>query len=337
LNCTNAGCLYGPPLPVPNGAHTSSATSTCLINSISANATGHLDCSTGVTTDFNLPLISGLFLTGDLLANRCVGGSTPGAACGGVCSTGTSACPGGGVCTNDSGRCAANGAVCCADSDCPGAAGCETGFCVGGANNGKGCIGTADCPSGTCRTMIQPCPICNLTTATCNGGPNDGLACTPGDTINDGDFPTSHDCPPSTSNNIGSLAVAYLLSTGTLTKTAVDLPDQVNVFCSFCKNKVTGFFKQPAVACTSNADCASVSGFTSCGQKTSGAFTANDIARTIVETGSPTGALTTGGPAKPVTLVSIFCIPPSFNAVVDNAADLPGPGAVALPGTLQVQ
>src|SRR5438034_957494 len=60
-----------------------------------------------------------------------------------------------------------------------------------------------------------------------------------------------------------------------------------------------------------------------------------NIARTIVETGAVTGALTTGGAAKPGKLVSIFCIPLTFSSLVDTAADLPGPGAVALQGNAQ--
>ena len=64
------------------------------------------------------------------------------------------------------------------------------------------------------------------------------------------------------------------------------------------------------------------------------AFTATDIARTIVETGNAVGPIVVGGPAQPQTLVSIFCIPPSFSPAVDAAADLPGPGAVALQGTV---
>ena len=39
-----------------------------------------------------------------------------------------------------------------------------------------------------------------------------------------------------------------------------------------------------------------------------------------------------GGPAGG-TLVSIFTIRPTFDPTVDAAGDLPGPGAVALPGT----
>ena len=92
------------------------------------------------------------------------------------------------------------------------------------------------------------------------------------------------------------------------------------------------------IPCTANADCSGQiqsPGFTSCGQRTSGAFTASNIARTIVETGSPSGPLTVGGPGAPSKLVSIFCIPLTFSSLVDTAADLPGPGAVAITGTAQ--
>ena len=241
---------------------------------------------------------------------------------------------------------------------------CETGACVGGTNDGKGCITTADCPGtgAKCRTFIQPCPICEPTTNTCRGGPNDGLACTPADSAIDGDYPTSHDCPAPAAGNLGSLPISFVLDSGTITKTAIDNPgtgEQSNVFCGFCKNKTLNTFGQrcngqasgaacsckigtpcPAcsgapclpIPCTSNGDCTGVTGFTSCGQRTPGAFTNTDTARTIVEQGSPSGPLTTGGPAKPATLVSIFCIPLTFSSLVDGAADLPGPGAVALPG-----
>jgi len=249
-NCTAKGCLFGPPLPIANP--TSSATSTCIINTVSQDATGTADCSTGAS-QISLPLSSGLFLDGDLLP------------------------------------------------DVPG---------------------------------IQPCPIC--TNGTCKGGPNDGLACTPGDSASAGDaYPTSHDCPPPPANNLGSLPIGFALTTDSSTKTAVDQPDQAGVFCGFCKNRINGAFKNPAVPCTSNADCTNVTGFTSCGQRTSGAFTANDIARTIIETGSPAGNLTDGA-AHASTLVSVFCIPPTFNQLVDASADLPGPGAVSLTGQAQL-
>jgi len=235
-----------------------------------------------------------------------------------------------------------------------------------------GCITNADCPSGTCRTFIQSCPICDPTSNKCNAGPNDGLACTPGNSPLGGEYPTSHDCPPPPANNLGALPIAFVLDSGTVSRTAANLPDQVNVFCGFCKNKNLNTFARRCngvasgavcscsvgvpclqcggapclpVPCTSNASCTGATGFTSCGQRTSGAFCSGDttsavnpcgdLARTIVETGAPAGALTTGGPAKPAKLVSIFCIPLTFSSLVDSAADLPGPGAVAITGVTQ--
>src|SRR5207249_4455454 len=190
---------------------------------VSADGSGTGDCSTGVITNFNLPLSSNIFLAGDLMSMRCSGGSTPGAGCaaGGGCGTVTpGSCPGG-TCVNDTGRCTDTGAACCSDADCSVSATCETGACSGGTNNGKGCITSADCPGGgKCKTFIQPCPICEPTTNKCNGGPNDGLACTPVSSPSNNDFPTSHECPPNTSLSIGSLPIAFVLNTGTVTKTA---------------------------------------------------------------------------------------------------------------------
>jgi len=368
--CTNAGCLFGPPLPIPNTSHAGAATSTCVINTITGNAAGTADCNAGSTTNLSLPLSSGIFLTGDLMPMRCSGGSTAGANCTGGGGCGTSvACAGGGTCVNDTGRCRAPDPAdtpCCSDGDCPGSGSCETGACVGGANANLGCITDADCPSSTCKTFIQTCPICNGTTNKCNAGINDTLACTPGDSAIDGDYPTSHDCPPSASSGLGALPISFVLNSGTVTKTAVDLTDQPNVFCAFCKNKALNSFARrcggtPAgsvcagntgttgtpcsaaapclpIPCTSNTDCAGQTqspGFVSCGQRTSGAFTGANVARTIVETGSPSGPLTVGGAGAPSKLVSIFCIPLTFSSLVDTAADLPGPGAVAITGTAQ--
>ena len=55
----------------------------------------------------------------------------------------------------------------------------------------------------------------------------------------------------------------------------------------------------------------------------------------ITETGTHPACLTDGMPHR-ATLVSVFCIPPSYNSTVDAAADLPGPGAVALTGKAQL-
>ena len=174
---------------------------------------------------------------------------------------------------------------------------------------------------------IQPCPVC--LNGTCNGGPRNGLPCTPADSASLGTaYPTSHDCPPPPSLFIGSLGIPFSLSTGTQTKTSVDLPAQQFVFCGFCANSVA--FQNPPVPCTSDTNCSAASGFPTCRQRTAGAF--GQTARTITETGAPAGVCIADGAAHNATEVSVFCIPPSFNATADAAGDLPGPGAVALPG-----
>jgi len=77
------------------------------------------------------------------------------------------------------------------------------------------------------------------------------------------------------------------------------------------------------------AACSGV--FESCMQRNNGAFgPAGGANKTITAIGS--AASIVGGPAQ-AKLVSIFSIAPTFNATVDAAGDLPGPGAVAIPGT----
>jgi hypothetical protein len=221
--------------------------------------------------------------------------------------------------------------------------------CSAGSDNpGESCTGDPDCPNGTCDVDAdtQPCPICNPTTLVCNGGPNDGLACTPGTVGSTGpQFPTSHDCPPG-GPVIGTLPIAFALTTGTASRTAVDNPSQSFVVCGFCGSP-TGSgpgFKNPAVPCTTNADCAGITTgcppmlmgpCTACRQRNPGAF-AQGPARTVTETGSPAGPIATGGAPAASTVVSAFCIPPTYNAAIDSSADLPGPGAVALPGEVQL-
>jgi len=56
----------------------------------------------------------------------------------------------------------------------------------------------------------------------------------------------------------------------------------------------------------------------------------------IEENGSAAAGISVGGGTVPATLVSVFCIPATGNGLIDGAADLPGPGATALPGTLEL-
>jgi hypothetical protein len=193
---------------------------------------------------------------------------------------------------------------------------------------------------------IQPCPICKANL--CEGGPNHGLACTPESSALGGAGPTSHDCPPpgntvacnGSSACIGTLPIPFALTTGTATKTAIDITPNTGIFCGFCATPA-GVFHNPGMPCTANAVCTTAP-FTVCRQKDPGAFGTNLVSpftttHEISETGTAPNVCIGDGVAHNSTLVSVFCIPPTFNATVDNAADLPGPGAVSLPGSASVQ
>src|SRR5262249_41563105 len=57
--------------------------------------------------------------------------------------------------------------------------------------------------------------------------------------------------------------------------------------------------------------------------------------RTITENGAPAGALTPGAPASATPAAGVSPGPPG-NGLAHAAADLPGPGAVSLPGKFTV-
>jgi hypothetical protein len=190
---------------------------------------------------------------------------------------------------------------------------------------------------------IQPCPLCTggspgvPNSGVCDGGGNNGMACTPQSSDLGDAFPTSHDCPPALNASIGALPIGFALSTGTVSYTAAPSGTQGRVFCGYCRDADgTLAFQNPAVKCFENgaavAACSDPS-FGSCEQQTQGAFGPNGGAvKTITAVGAPGGDLNdSAGHAS--TLVSVFCIPPTFNATIDAAANLPGPGAVALPGS----
>ncbi|MGH6690609.1 MAG: hypothetical protein ACREF4_08025 [Gammaproteobacteria bacterium] len=201
---------------------------------------------------------------------------------------------------------------------------------------------------------IQPCPLCSGgNPGTCVGGPNNGMACLPETTDLGGDpaYPTSHDCPPDPMFSIGSLPIAFSLTSGTVTWSGSNATNDTGstvaaghnrTFSGFCRDlDGTGAFEgsTPATAheCWRNgvAVGAACSGtFESCVQRNNGAFGPSGSAnRTIIAIGSGTSIL--GGPADG-HLVSIFSIPPTYDPTVDAAGDLPGPGAVALPATAEL-
>lgn len=83
-SCTATGCLFGPPLAVPNALST--PVGLCVLTRISAPASGTVDCSTGAT-DISLPADAILYLTGDTATDP--EGSIPGSQPCPLCSTGT--------------------------------------------------------------------------------------------------------------------------------------------------------------------------------------------------------------------------------------------------------
>src|SRR5262249_34007965 len=61
-DCTDTGCNFGTPLPIPNPA--APALTTCVLNTWSAAASGTLDLASG-TSSTNVALSSDVYLTGN--------------------------------------------------------------------------------------------------------------------------------------------------------------------------------------------------------------------------------------------------------------------------------
>jgi hypothetical protein len=239
-----------------------------------------------------------------------------------------------------------------ASADVTGTAVCDTGATTVNLPLASVIFLTGDTATDPTSTIagIQPCPLCSG--GSCIGGPNNGDPCTPGTSTLGGNaaYPTSHDCPPDPMFSIGSLPIAFSLTSGTVSWSGTTATNdtggtfsvQNRVFSGFCRDVGgtggTGAFEgtSPATAhlcwengMAQNAACAEP--FESCEQRTNGAFgPAGGSNRTIIAIGNGSSIL--GGPTLG-TLVSIFSIPPTFDPTVDSAGDLPGPGAVALPGT----
>ena len=210
-----------------------------------------------------------------------------------------------------------------------------SGTCSNGTSNINIPLGSDIYLTGPTDGLI-PCPRCAGTPSTCTAGPNTGQPCTPGNSASLGAaYPTSHDCPPASAALVGTLPIPFNLTTGSQSKTSQDLSAQPFVFCGACGQQFAPTFQgPPAVPCTADSQCTNPS-FPKCRQRTSGAF-GQGPARTITEAGSPAGVCIADQAQHNSSLVSVFCIPPAFNATVDSAADLPGPGAVALPGHAQL-
>jgi hypothetical protein len=298
-DCTSVGCLFGPPLPIPNSGST--PTSVCVVNVVATNAAGTANCSTGAS-HLNLPLTSQLFLDGDLFPNA----------------PGIQVCP---VCNLSCGPGTTNGNLggpCNTDADCGGGAGSCGGSikCHGGPNDGMACTpadsaisnGLSDFPTS------HDCP--------------------PPAVNNIGGLPIAFDLVTGTKT-----VTAVNNTASGQNNVFCGFCRDVNNLGSGCfaGDQTAGCptpLETAPIACASNAGCPST--YPDCVQRSAGAFgPAGGGAHTINETGSPAGNMTDGA-GHPSTLASIFCIQPTFNPTVDAAGDLPGPGAVTLEGTAQL-
>ena len=85
--------------------------------------------------------------------------------------------------------------------------------------------------------------------------------------------------------------------------------------------------------CASDTDCFQPREL--CEQRNDGAF-GKDAATTITMTGTPAGSISDRA-EHTGTLLSTFCIPPTFAPSIDVVAALPGPGATSFPSKIRLR
>ncbi|HWP65419.1 MAG TPA: hypothetical protein VNO26_05850 [Candidatus Limnocylindria bacterium] len=170
-----------------------------------------------------------------------------------------------------------------------------------------------------------PCPRCVGGTpgvggsGTCQPGwtsgvgpsPTEGNPCTPTDVAGD-----TYDCQPPA----GALLPSFPVDLTPITTGAASLSDGDGLFCPSQANA-------GAFGCLGSGSPNSICP----------GGNVPPVPDYIEEIGSPAGLLTPGPHA--VTLASTFCIPSvggSLGFLINGAANLPGPGATSLPGTLEL-
>jgi hypothetical protein len=220
--------------------------------------------------------------------------------------------------------------------------------------------GTQPCPVCAPSLPGEACPGDDSCGTCCHGGPNHLKPCTPGSSALGEAFPTSQDCLPTPTTEIGTVPVSFRLTTGTVTWTGTKATNdtgstasvQRRVFSGYCRDVAlpggTGGFDADAMAgdqsklCWENgmavgAACSeSNNRAESCEQRNQGAFGPNGgSVRVIREFGARAGAIVDGQPHA-ATLGAVFSIAPIFDGTVDAVDDLPGPGAVSLQGDVQL-
>jgi hypothetical protein len=218
--------------------------------------------------------------------------------------------------------------------------------------------GTLDLGTGTSSTsavlssdtyltgnLTQPCPRCysggvpvsgspgSPATGTCDRGPRTGMACTSTNSVGltrdclTGGSSGLSNCPNGTGSSpctciAGSPGMDACTDGSHVGPIAVNLSPLTTG--TTVSTNATGKFCPGQGGTPGTPGCFGTSGPPT-----------NKLCTTITENGTPAGPLTVGTPAS-VTLAYVFCIPPTSNGTVNFAADLPGPGAVSLPGNYLV-
>ncbi|HXJ37091.1 MAG TPA: hypothetical protein VMS22_23945 [Candidatus Eisenbacteria bacterium] len=344
FKCTNTGCVFGTPLPIPNGG-----TTTCVQNVFSAPASGTLDLSTGVS-QVTIPLTSISVVTGNPTqpCPVCRIGSTAGAPC-----VGSPGSPCTGVCEGSPNQ----GATCVSTNsqgltnDCPAPQSSAAGNrCYKGTNNNGACTSNAQCPGGACAIFVGNIPVnlsplttglAELSSATgifcperhCVGGTNYGNVCA-----------TDTDCPGTTAvprcvGQTTTQAGAFFtnvcqggVNSGHACTVATQATDCPGSTCRLgSTNNMCAAGANAGLGCAVAADCPG-----------SACVRAGTLARSIRVQGAPAGSLLPIGTSHATTLATAFCIPAASTDpngtgqgfLINGAANLPGPGATSLPGTM---
>jgi hypothetical protein len=298
LQCSEPGCLFAPPLAFVLPITPQSA---CIYMRVERAGHGTVQCDSG-DASVDMQILGAMYLNGDIMPDRCVGGTNPGARCG-TFGLNTFVCLGGGVCTPDPDV-----------QPCP-ICNPTTGRCNGGTN-GMGSTGAVDTDS-PCTAGSQAAPGPQFPTS--HGCPSSPLNFL-------GDMPLPFDISTGTT-------IRRAFDSATQPRAFCGFCRNPDTLCFEGDPACPGGTNQ-LHRCSSDGECQPPFGV--CQQRSGGAFGPNGSGfRTATEIGTPAGSLEDFAP-HPGTLSGFFCISPTFSAIIDASSDLPGPGANSLPGSLQL-
>jgi hypothetical protein len=305
-DCTDTGCSFGTPLPIANAG-----ISVCVTNTFSQPVSGTLDIATGAAT-LNFQLNSATTLTG-VESQPCpicavaVGGApcvgSPAAPCTGVCDGSANQ---GAACTTTN----PNGLT----NQCPSpAVVIGTQRCYRGPNNNQICTSPSQCAGSTCAQFVGNIPISlnPLTTGVASISGPTGLFC-PGQTASSKGAFKSDICQTGVNSGKPCTPATAVADCGAGVSCR---QGSANNYCSAGTNDGKG--------CATATDCGAGGVCTRAGL----------LAQLVKLNGAPTGALSCGVP-KIVKLASAFCVPLTASPIVNSNANLAGPGATTIVGTV---